>query len=259
MRQDGPPSPDGGVAGDTADATPAKNEWTAVTSSAIPSHRTSSPSKSALKSGEKYAANQKSIKFNEQNEIRYYEKESLASERITKTSSVLANGGGQPCTSSASISPKEALATAVQHKTCGDLIRELEAGAAADPEVADSGLQQHYMKVKEALADVKKGLDKNGSDSLLKEKRRDLSSKRTVLNVYINSSHLIEKSMFWKHWTGFDLRIRYIELHKASSMYVSGRSKQLCGKLKARVAGVSEDLVSHEFVSYARSARSPKG
>jgi hypothetical protein len=245
MRQDAPPSPVvGGVAVDTAD-------WTVMISSAIPSHRTASPSKSALKSGENCAVNQKSIKFNEQNEARYYEKERFApTERITKTSLVLANGRDQPRTSSFSTSAKEALATAVQHKTCGDLIRELEAGAAADPEVAESGLLQHYMKVKEALANVKKGLNKNDSDSLLKEKLRDLSSKRTVLNVYINSFHLIDKSMFLKHWTGFDLRIRYIELHKASSMHVSGRSNKLCGKVKCRVgAGVSEDLVSHDFVS----------
>jgi hypothetical protein len=213
-----------------------------------------------LKSGENYAVNQKSINFNELAEVRYYENERLAIERITKTSLVLANRRDQPRTPSSSTSPKEALATAVQHKTCGDLIRELEAGAAADPAVAESGLLQHYMKVKEALANVKKGLNKHNSDSLLKEKLRDLSSKRTVLNVYINSYHLIEKSMFLKYWTGFDLRIRYIELHKASNMCVSGRSNQLCGKVKSRGgAGVSEDLVSHDFVSYARSARSPTG
>jgi hypothetical protein len=97
--------------------------------------------------------------------------------------------------------------------------------------------------VKDALSVIKKRLSNEPSDAL-RERQKDLGMKRILLSIYINASHAIDKALTLRHWSFFEIRLHHIELRKASSMHLEGRTNVLCGKVITKVGVIPENLVS---------------
>ena len=206
--------------------------WTVKKSEEIPSHRHIRPTRSALRD---HGQKPKKVAFAEKFVERYFFKEAIASEHT-----VISAGD----TSHESLNTQESLVDAVQRKKCDDVIRILEEGPSAETLNSDSLFKQ-YAYVKERISSVRENKDvENNLSVSLKEYEKDLSSKKVVLNVYINCTHLISKAFSLKGWKCFELHVQRISLRMAPKPTQQGRSKVLTGRVRIKVGSTMEDRVS---------------
>jgi hypothetical protein len=216
------------------------DEWKFTASRTVPLHRTMQPPKSALKVRNQQQSPM-SVRFAKVFESQDYVPQSMASERMVKASQLSSMEKEQ---AEPSLSPRELLMNALENKGCKELVEALENGAASDPKVAESRLQEQYDFVRNMIGEVEKGLRKDPSNILLLEREKDLQAKKSVLKLYIGSSYWIAKAMSLQHWTAFEIQVRYIELRKTSSVHIEGRTNKLCGKVRIKYFDIAEDLVS---------------
>lgn len=140
------------------------------------------------------------------------------------------------------------LLDAIHNNTCQDLINILESGASHDGEVVEKGLQECYNEVKAMISLT----TKEGETETESKAMSDLNAKRKVLNLYINSTLLLEKALNLEHWGSFELRVLNADVrfpdnsNKASitNLVVFGSIKM--GSLQA-YGGKMENLVSPRF------------
>ena len=205
--------------------------WTVKKSEEIPSHRHIRPPRSALRD---HGQKPKKVAFAEKFAERYFFKEAIASEHTV----ISAEG-----TRHESLDPQESLIDAVQRKKCDDVIRILEEGPSAETLDSDSLLKQ-YAYVKERLSSVRENKDEDNLSASIKEYEKDLTSKKVVLNVYINCTHLISKAFSLKGWKCFEIHVQRISLRMAPRPTQQGRSKVLTGRVRIKVGSTMEDRVS---------------
>ena len=125
--------------------------------------------------------------------------------------------------------PYSHLFYAIENKTCQELINLLESGISHDAKVVEMGLQECYNKVKEMISLMNKDPESEAESKAMS----DLNAKRKVLNIYINSTLLVEKALNLEHWGSFELRVVNADVRflddtnktAAESLMVSGKIK----------------------------------
>jgi hypothetical protein len=221
----------------------------------VNTHRHKVPSKGILKAKGRETTQKRSIRFTGEFEERLYLTESMACERYLNRPQNSKQGPDENKASFRSEvhgeAPEEAgktalaeLIDAVHNGSCQDLINVLEAGAATHENVSVEGLPTKYKDVKQELTMLTREIEGDRSNSALRQKYKDLQSKKAVLGIYVNLSSAIPKVVFLKKWKSFEFRLHRISLRKSPSQVVPGRTDVLSGFIKTFVATNSEDLVS---------------
>jgi hypothetical protein len=222
----------------------------------VNTHRHKVPNKGILKVKGRETAQKRSIHFAGKFEERFYLTESMACERYVNRPQNLKQGPDENKASFRSEVPGEApeaagkaalaeLIDAVHKGSCQDLINVLEAGAATHEDVSVEGLPTKYKDIKQELSMLNKEIERDRSNSVLRQKYKNLQNKKAVLGIYINLSFAIPKVVFLKKWKHFEFRLRRISLRKSpGSQDVFGRTKVVSGCIKTCIETASEDLVS---------------
>ena len=117
------------------------------------------------------------------------------------------------------------------------MIKVLEKGAIQDLKSVESVLLVQYTFVGNEV----KRIDKLAGSANAIEQKNDLNAKYTVLKIYINCIHLIEKTMSLKKWYSIDIKMDHIDLKQTQN--INGMIGGTVA-MKIRNGQDKEDLVS---------------
>lgn len=214
-----------------------------VFSAIQPGHRTKpAPTPILRKRGQSASSN--SVVFDEENiERRDFDPRSKAAERLIRISELESSDvvGDQD-----SRSPRDKLIDAVGQEECRDLIELLQNGAAADPRITTSCLQEVSLAAKKLITSTREQLSCKPDDKMLKAQLADLEAKRVVLKIYIASRHFISNAMSLTSWQWLEIKVTRVEIQKRAGKFVQGRTDVLGGRALCRIEGQQQDVLVRE-------------